>query len=1099
MDENVKGVFAILKPICDSVVLNCNKKNVENLTNVLSEIPPKALQNYQSYILFPIEFQLCKTSDVELKRHLIDCMTKLLNSTYISSVKMLLSFCGLMYQAICSDNRSVPEINTPEELKLSVLECVKTMFHRSESHVIYTIYSRDYYPRLSSLIYLCTQISINNKHIPLRVAALQCVLVLSNVHDKADWADAPLRERVRSVVMLMLPGLVSTCVAVIRNMDTQNHAITVAAIQVWSRVVSLVMEDTEGDDQSAKVQIDRIPEQADLKTVKIVNVGKDSEIPVPEDLKEKVKKIQKQERNSEWLSVNDKKLSEVTKEFVKLQTHNHWKVRRELAVGINMMLSMCSRNLSQSVSDLVCAVLVLSQDDMQQVSDIGKQTLLWFAGKCEQDSGKSLLEMLENSFYSLLTRIPRILEGSDQNEQLACLSLVAGYIRLQGPKLPQVLSAASHLSRLILTLIHAFSLDCSAVKLTKESSLRDLESDGNLKNPKVPWKCFKYGVNSNNTFMLHKLDDICAALREYVDLPALTFTLLEMYDTMPEHSKEITLLLNTILTGGGPLSMKSHKDLVKHIISTYLQPQLWDVPLSAVLHQTTVKWKQEQNTPMICISQVQSNIVQVCLLAEGMGLLAVAVGGDNFTVCLRQCLYSLLKCAGSPVHLVSIAGIEAVKNLASACTEGGGITDLVKQNVDYLSHHATFRLRRISEDSGVLYVLSSVMKYSTMEVLPSLHEIVHDVLVQSCDTFHGQHIFSFLHVFYTFILCMRRWMKIDNNHDDDDDDNDNDDRIKPLTDTAKERKKDKSVKSVVEKLLEYKHCKEIANNFEDPDEGKTAEEMYREDLKNKKNAEFEVKEVDDEDEEMCENNKEVPQHIGLVVEILNRCIHFVACVGVNELILVLKILKEGVFILTAYDDQLLPVVHKIWSPLKYVLINSDSLGKQHAFQLLIVLAHTAKDFIRARTLSDVLPSMWDVLITSSKNSRLKDSGSVYRHSQLYKLQLLILSSLGPLAVDIGLQEKELHQTLHATTPYLSSNQPVPLQEAAKGLYRTIAMLNLDLVWLQLISLSPGKEFRPADGSFKPINMKVKKPSIVCHGLAYSELKKNVSELLEELN
>lgn len=60
-----------------------------------------------------------------------------------------------------------------------------------------------------------------------RVAALECILVLSNVHDKADWTDAPLRDRVRSVVMLMLPGIVSSCVTVIRNMDTQNHAITV--------------------------------------------------------------------------------------------------------------------------------------------------------------------------------------------------------------------------------------------------------------------------------------------------------------------------------------------------------------------------------------------------------------------------------------------------------------------------------------------------------------------------------------------------------------------------------------------------------------------------------------------------------------------------------------------------------------------------------------------------------------------------------------------------------------------------------------------------------------------------------------------------------
>lgn len=1093
MNENVlKGVFALLKPVCDSVVVSCNKKNVENLKNILSEIPPKALQNYQSYVLFPIEYQLAKTSDGELKRHLVDCMAKLLNSTYVSSVKMLLSFCGLMYQAICSDNKSVPEINTSEELKLSVLTCVKVMFLRCESDVIYEVYSREYYPRLSSLIYICTQIAINDKHIPLRVAALQCLLVLTNVHDEADWTDDPLRERARSVVMLMLPGIVSACVAVIRNMDTQNHAVTVAAAQVWSRVVSLVMEDTADNNESNRIQMNKLSEPSVIRKINTANIAKQSEINISEDLKEKVKKIQAQERNSEWLATNNKKLSKVTKEFVKLQTHNHWKVRRELAFGIKMLLSMCPRNLSSSVSNLVCAVIVLSQDDMPQVSNIGKQTLQWFANKCEQESGKSLLEMLENNFYSLLTRIPRILEGSDQNEQQACLSLVTGYIRLQGPKLPQVLSAASHLNRLILTLVHAFCLDCSAVKLTEESTLRDLENDGIVKNPKELWKCFKYNVGSNDTFMVCKLNDICAALREYCDLPSLIFALLEMYSSMPENSREITLLLNNILTGGGPLSLKSHGDLVKHVISTYMQPQLWEVPLSAVPHQTVIKVVQKQDPPVISIAQVQSNIVQVCLLAEGVGLLAVAVGGENFTVCLRQCLYSLLKCAGSPIHLVSLAGVGAVKNLASACTEEGEVTDLIKQNVDYISHHVTFRLRRINEDPGVLYVLSSVMKHSTVEVLPSLHEIVHDVLVQSCDTFHGQHIFSFLHVFHTFILCMRRWTKINNNHNDDDSE-----EIKLLTYTSKEIKVEKKSKSVVEILLEYKRCKEITVNLddEDLDEGKTAEEMYREDIKNKKDPDFEANDA----EEICEENKEVPQHIELVIEILHRCIHFVSCVGVNELILVLKILKEGVLILTPHEDQLLPIVHKMWSPLKYVLINSDYLGKQHAFQLLVILAHTAKEFICARTLSDVLPSLWDALITSSKSSRLKDSGSVYRHSQLYKLQLLVLSNLGPLATNIGLQERQLHETLHAATPYLSMNQPAPLQDAAKGLYRMISALNSDLVWLQLMSLCSGKEFRDADGNFKPINMKVRNPGIVYHGFDHSELMRNVSELLEEIS
>lgn len=68
-------------------------------------------------------------------------------------------------------------------------------------------------------------------------------------------------------------------------------------------------------------------------------------------------------------------------------------------------------------------------------------------------------------------------------------------------------------------------------------------------------------------------------------------------------------------------------------------------------------------------------------------------------------------------------------------------------------------------------------------------------------------------------------MKITNSGNDDEGDNE----IKLLTNTYTEFEDKKKDKSVVEILLEYKNYKEVANNLEDPDEGKTAEEMYLED------------------------------------------------------------------------------------------------------------------------------------------------------------------------------------------------------------------------------------------------------------------------------
>lgn len=57
----------------------------------------------------------------------------------------------------------------------------------------------------------------------------------------------------------------------------------------------------------------------------------------------------------------------------------------------------------------------------------------------------------------------------------------------------------------------------------------------------------------------------------------------------------------------------------------------------------------------------------------------------------------------------------------------GGVTELVQANVDYLSHHITTRLKRAQHNPGVLSVLSVVMRHTTVQVLPCLHEIIEDV------------------------------------------------------------------------------------------------------------------------------------------------------------------------------------------------------------------------------------------------------------------------------------------------------------------------------------------------------------------------------------
>ncbi|KAG8276460.1 TEL2-interacting protein 1 [Homalodisca vitripennis] len=154
-----------------------------------------------------------------------------------------------------------------------------------------------------------------------------------------------------------------------------------------------------------------------------------------------------------------------------------------------------------------------------------------------------------------------------------------------------------------------------------------------------PWKQFKYCDSSQKVC---KLQDVCSVLREYADLHTVLHALLDLLNSNPEYTKEIILLINYIAAGGGANSMEIHSALVTTVVNVYIQPRLRDVPMAV-----------SSATAMV---EAQSNVIQVSLLAEGLGLFSLAVGGQNFSRSLLRCLYFLLECAGSPLHPLACAG-----------------------------------------------------------------------------------------------------------------------------------------------------------------------------------------------------------------------------------------------------------------------------------------------------------------------------------------------------------------------------------------------------------------------------------------------------------
>ncbi|KAJ8974648.1 hypothetical protein NQ317_019884 [Molorchus minor] len=219
--------------------------------------------------------------------------------------------------------------------------------------------------------------------------------------------------------------------------------------------------------------------------------------------------------------------------------------------------------------------------------------------------------------------------------------------------------------------------------------------------------------------------------------------------------------------------------------------------------------------------------------------------------------------------------------------------------------------------------------------------------------------------------------------------------------------------------------------------GKTAEEMYKEDME-KKQEELEKEIEDTEIEEF--KKPDPPLHIKLTVAILNRSLNFLPSKDKTRKLLVLKILTEGLEIIRDWEDELLPIVHQIWSPLVQRFKEfDDPLIINYSFQLLIVLAKLSKDFIKLRTTKEVLPSILEVLNKLSKESYLKDKGSAYRYCQAYKLQLKILENLARILTDLDVQEEKVNETMDCIYKYLSDKQPIPLQAASIEFFKILAV------------------------------------------------------------
>ncbi|KAK6629963.1 hypothetical protein RUM43_003784 [Polyplax serrata] len=860
-----------------------------------------------------------------------------------------------------------------------VLEAGCCLIKSLDSSAVEEVFKQESGEKLSIGIFASIQTAKEERNVKLRVQALNFLLEAAQFKRNFNYTDRKYR-KLADLFMLYLPGLIAPLQDIIMREETQHHLITVKALICWGHIICLVLCDLK---QSKHLS------EADIVKHWVDSCGNFS---CSEETTDLSRVLAGKERTKDWLSAVGITLKPLIMKITQIRKHSNAKCRLELTRSMIKLLENCSVSLGSSLSPITEVIVSSTCDESEEVSQIAKVALERFQTN-DPDGLKLFIAVIENNFYLLLNKLPGIVHSGDEKLILPFMKSFSGYIKILGRtgKFKQLMSLSSILKKVLFTIEMSFEIDLYPEISNQHFTLHECEShsSGWLKQ----WKQFKHF--SQESVKL-ELERISRYLGEYSDPDIIVDYLLDSYYLEPALGKEILLTLNQVVLGLKGIST----NLINNLVDFYLNEDNLYLPM------------QVNNENCDCLKTANSNIIKVSLMMEGIGFLAKILE-STFQEHLLRSLYYVVELMGSSYSIVSNEATKAAITISNACGFKGSIESLIRHNIDYLTYHSVIKLKR--NNVGVFDVMTVLIKNSAIETVSGLEQIINNVLATSSQNLNSRLTISYLRLFQTYVLCVRKWLC-------------------HLNIKSREASNENLIQELVDGL-------------------KTRDKQFE--------VETEHIEANDDESNMSysENRESLPKHIVITVAIASHCLNFLTNKDKNKKLIVLEVLNNSILILSEWENQLLPLVHKIWSPLVTLFYQmSDPLMMKCSFDLLCTLARTSRHFVRSRTLKGVLPTFLSFLLREANTSKLKESSSGYIYTQNYKLQRELLQYLGQLTADLELFEKQTDLVVESALPYLSAKQPKQLQEKCRELFVHLKVHDPYLIWFKLHSLTSDPEF-----------------------------------------
>ncbi|CAN7986788.1 unnamed protein product [Ixodes hexagonus] len=1028
------SAFVKLKPFCVRLIKDQSVENVVALRRALEQLDKDSFQKLHEYVLFPLTLVLQNAKRTEsLVIEAIGCICDVLREVRLTSWTVFSDLFLRLLVIVSSVKESLSVSSTSEEVKLAFATGLRSIIESADASLLTQMLDIEFRLCLGHAVTILLLLAEKERNRALQVLSMQCLMKLT-CHDLQGSSSSDHMHLCSGNAFAgFLPGISIALTHVILNTENRSQRTVAVALNTWASVVEEVLSDQHLEHYKQKA--------ASLEAEQKNLSGAASRVP-------------RIERTDDWVKSTAEKLSILVHKVCPCLASCEPKTKMAALDWARVSLLSCKRSLETLAPPLLLLTLTLSSDDDQEVAAKSSSLLEEVAEQMTQDD-TSLVEILEEDFYRALGKCPHVIWTGSDAEKLSLVKLLSGYLRIfRKSKVAKILVSPSVCQRLLNVLFLLTEFETGTMNLLAEQPA-SLDFTGATEcGLKSYHRQFKHFVDIH---IFKEFATVCRLLGCYGDVMLLADVLHQKITESATNRKQAILVLNHVL-----LAFKDRKDdisqgdelnwtgYLRSLLEYYISAEMWNLPLHS---GTEFDGSRETCLAILSIDKMNSNILQNCLLLEGVATIALLLEA-KFQPLLRVSLCPLLEKADSQNHLVSQTACTTLLRVARNCdlymrnncyASFSSISELIQENADYITDSLLFKLKHAGRHPDIPHIVQALTKHSDQNAISLIQDVGYEascelfisLVLNALDFCHSENALPFLRTLGCIVLYVNRWFALEQKQNQ-----------PSMEDTHKQ---ESSFRQFVE---DFHRCKQVSENLEDLDEPANMEE-----------------EVPEETETV--EKPEVPGHIKLLVQVLRRCIHLQSSSNIWVQTAVLTIVRHAVVPVSCCEDEVLPMVHLLWKPLVNRFQGDNCSLSIKAFETLTSLVDASGDFIRQRTLKEVWPKLAAFLVSQHSVSRNK--GKAYEITAAFKYQLALLRGLGPLSHKLKVGERDVTLLASVVVPYMDTSQPKELQSAAVGCTEVLARCSPDSIWFFLMktycncqhSWSPSPALHPVPFSQAP--------------------------------